>query len=78
MDILFLTQILPYPPDAGPRVKTWHVLRYLAGRGHRITLVSYVRPDETPHLPAVEALCARVVPVPIRRSRMLAREWRTA
>jgi len=70
LNILVLTQILPYPPDAGPRVKTWHVLQYLAQRGHRVTLVSYVRPDETPHLPAVRAICDRVIPVPIQRSRL--------
>lgn len=74
LHILFLTQILPYPPDSGPRVKTWHVLRYLAEKGHRITLVTYLRPDEAPHLPAVEGLGVRVIPVPIRRSR-LADAW---
>lgn len=46
MRILFLTQIIPYPPDAGPRVKTWHVLRYLAAQGHEVTLVSFVRPEK--------------------------------
>ena len=46
MRILFLTQIIPYPPNAGPRVKTWHVLRYLAQRGHEVTLASFVRPEE--------------------------------
>jgi glycosyltransferase involved in cell wall biosynthesis len=72
MRILLLTQILPYPPDAGPRVKTWHVLRHLARRGHHLTLASFIRHDERQHLPAVEAICP-VVPVPLRRSR-----WRDA
>jgi len=70
MHILFLTQILPYPPDAGPRVKTWHVLRYLAGLGHRITLVSFVRSEEMDHLGALEGVCSQVHTVPIRRSRL--------
>jgi glycosyltransferase involved in cell wall biosynthesis len=69
MRILMLTQILPYPPDAGPRVKTWHVLRYLAGRGHRVRLVSFVRPEEEPYLPVVREVCEDVVAVPLRRSR---------
>lgn len=69
MHILLLTQILPYPPDAGPRIKTWHVLRYLVDRGHRVTLASFVRPEEEPHLPVLRALCAEVHTVPIRRSR---------
>lgn len=69
MNILFLTQILPYPPDAGPRVKTWHVLRSLAMQGHSVTLISFVRPEEVPHIPALENVCDAVHTVPIRRSR---------
>jgi glycosyltransferase involved in cell wall biosynthesis len=69
MRILFLTQIIPYPPDAGPKVKTWHVLRYLVERGHEVILASFVRPEELPHLPVLQKLCAQVHVVPIRRSR---------
>jgi glycosyltransferase involved in cell wall biosynthesis len=70
MHILFLTQIIPYPPDAGPKVKTWHVLRYLVERGHEVTLASFVRPEERRHIPILESLCAAVHTVPIRRSRL--------
>jgi glycosyltransferase involved in cell wall biosynthesis len=70
MRILFLTQIVPYPPDSGPKVKTWHVLRYLVGAGHRVTLVTFTRPEERPHLARLEQICAEVYPVPIRRSRL--------
>ena len=70
MRILFLTQIVPYPPDAGPKVKTWHGIRYLVEAGHQITMASYVRPDEMQHLPTLEAMCHAVHPVPIRRSRI--------
>lgn len=69
MNILFLTQIVPYPPDAGPKVKTWHVLRYLVEAGHDVTLLTYVREEERQHLPVLENLCRQVVSVPIRRSR---------
>lgn len=70
MNILFLTQIVPFPPDAGPKVKTWHVLRFLAGQGHSVTLVSFVRPEEVPHLPALAEICEAIHAVPIRRSRV--------
>ncbi len=70
MNILFLTQIVPYPPDAGPKVKTYHVLRSLVGQGHSVTLVSFVRPEEVPHVPPLEGLCQTVHVVPIRRSRL--------
>lgn len=69
MHILFLTQIVPYPPDAGPKVKTYHVLRALIGQGHSVTLVSFVRPEEVQHIPALEKICNAVHGVAIRRSR---------
>jgi glycosyltransferase involved in cell wall biosynthesis len=70
MKILFLTQIVPFPPDAGPKVKTYHVIRALAGQGHSVTLVSFVRPEEVQHLPALKEICTAVHAVPIRRSRL--------
>ncbi len=70
MRILFLTQIIPYPPNAGPRVKTWHVLRYLAQRGHEVTLASFVRPEEVEFVPVLERMCTAVHTVPIQRSRV--------
>ena len=70
MRILFLTQIIPYPPNAGPRVKTWHVLRYLVERGHEVSLVSFVRSDEEEYVPVLRQHCAAVYTVPIHRSRV--------
>jgi glycosyltransferase involved in cell wall biosynthesis len=70
MKILFLTQIVPFPPDAGPKVKTWHVLRALVGQGHSVTLVSFIRPEEQQHVSTLEELCEAVHVVPIRRSRL--------
>jgi len=68
--ILFLTQIIPFPPDAGPKVKTYHVIRALVGQGHSVTLVSFVRPEEVQHIPALQELCNAVYSVPIHRSRV--------
>jgi len=70
MHILFLTQILPYPPDSGPKVKTWHVLKYLSQSGHKITLASFIRPEEEPYISTLREICAQVHGVPIRRSRL--------
>ena len=45
-DILFLTQVLPYPLDAGPKVRGYHMLRRLAGRTHQVcTGVCVIFPD---------------------------------
>jgi hypothetical protein len=37
MKVLLLTQVLPYPPDSGPKVKTWNLIKHLAVRDHRGT-----------------------------------------
>jgi glycosyltransferase involved in cell wall biosynthesis len=70
MHILFLTQIVPYPPDAGPKVKTWNVIRYLVGLGHKVTLVTFVRPEEENQVGHLEKLCHQVYTVAMRRSRV--------
>lgn len=70
MHILFLTQIVPYPPDAGPKVKTWHVLRYLLDRGDRVTLVSFVRSEEEKYLPTLQEQGLEVISIPMHRSRV--------
>ena len=70
MRILFLTQVLPYPLDAGPKVRAYYVLRYLAERGHRLTLLSFVRPSDTREgLDHLRTFCEEVVTVPMPRSR---------
>ncbi len=66
--ILFLTQVLPYPLDAGPKIRAYYVLRYLSG-AHNITLLTFVRPTDPPE--AIEHLrqyCSRVETVMMNRS----------
>ncbi len=70
MNILFLTQILPYPPDAGPKFKTWQVLRYLMDNGHTVTLISMIRPEDEKFCHVIEKLVTAFYPVKIQRSRM--------
>lgn len=71
MRILFLTQIIPYPPDAGPKVKTWQVLRYLNECGHQVILASFIRPEEMDYVEPLRQICADVYTIPLRRSRFL-------
>jgi len=68
--ILFLTQIIPFPPDAGPKVKTFHVIKALVRQGHTVTLISFVRPEEVQYIPALKEICESVHGVPIYRSRI--------
>ena len=69
MRVLLLTQVLPYPPDSGPKVKTYYVLKYLAQQ-HQVTLVSFVRSEDKPeYIRHLETLCERVITVPITRAK---------
>jgi len=67
MKVLLLTQVLPYPPDSGPKVKTYNVIKYLSRR-HEITLVSFIRAGESRHVGELARFCARVHTVEMRRS----------
>lgn len=70
MKILFLTQVLPYPLDAGPKVRAYYVLRHLA-QTHEITLVSFVRATDTPAaLDHLRGYCSAVHTVPMPRSKL--------
>jgi len=66
MNVLFLTQVLPFPPDSGPKVKTWNVLKCLA-RTHQLTLVSFVRGDQTDAVARLRSICHEVHFVPMKR-----------
>jgi hypothetical protein len=47
MRLLFLTRVLPFPLDAGPKVRAYYTLRCLAEQGHALTLVSFVRKSDS-------------------------------
>jgi polysaccharide biosynthesis protein PslH len=65
--VVLLTQVLPYPPDSGPKVKTFYVLKYLA-RQHQVTLVSFVRGDQSEQVKALKQYCQDIYTMPMRRS----------
>ena len=59
-NVLFLAHRLPYPPNKGDKIHTYHVLSHLAQR-HRVLLGCFVDdPDDDQHLPQVRKLCAEV------------------
>lgn len=67
--ILFLTQVLPYPLDAGPKIRAYYTLRYLA-QYHVITLVSFIRPDDPESaITHLRQYCRKVYTMPMIRSR---------
>ncbi|MFB3904156.1 MAG: glycosyltransferase family 4 protein [Acidobacteriota bacterium] len=69
MRILFLTQVLPLPLDAGPKIRAYYVLRHLAEAGHEISLLSFLRRDDPPAaIQSLKKLCRVVETVPMVRS----------
>jgi glycosyltransferase involved in cell wall biosynthesis len=69
MRVLFLSQVLPYPLDAGPKARSYFVLRHLAA-AHQVTLLTFVRDTDRPEYVAhMESICHRVHTIPMRRSR---------
>ena len=59
-NVLFLVHRLPYPPNKGDKVRSFHLLKHLAAR-HRVFLGTFIDdPDDARHLPTVRAYCADV------------------
>ena len=57
-NILYLVHRLPFPPNKGDKVRSYHLLKHLAQR-HKIFLGTFVDdPDDERYLPDVQALCA--------------------
>lgn len=71
-DIAFLAHRLPYPPDRGDRIRSWHVLKALAN--HAPVHVFALLDDEAdrPHVPIVERVAASVTVVHRRKSKLAA------
>ncbi|MDQ6646376.1 MAG: TIGR03087 family PEP-CTERM/XrtA system glycosyltransferase [Pseudomonadota bacterium] len=64
--ILFLCHRLPWPPDKGDKIRSYHVLQRLAERYH-VYLGTFVDdPADWQHVAAVEAMCAGVCIRPLK------------
>ncbi|MCP4357462.1 MAG: glycosyltransferase [Chloroflexi bacterium] len=71
MRILYLSQLVPYPADAGPKVRIYHVLQYLAHAGHEVTLAAFCRENDTlEQIDHMRQYCTAVYTVLMRRSRL--------
>lgn len=60
-ETLFLAHRIPYPPDRGDKIRSWHLLKHLAARG-RVHLACFADDEaDLAHLPALrEALGGRL------------------
>lgn len=60
MKILYLVHRLPYPPNKGDKVRSYHLLKHLAAR-HEVHLGTFIDdPEDEPYLPRVQEFCASV------------------
>ena len=65
-DLLFLAHRIPYPPNKGDKIRSYHFLRGLAER-YRVHLGAFVDdPDDWQHEGELRKVCASVRLVPIR------------
>jgi sugar transferase (PEP-CTERM/EpsH1 system associated) len=56
-DLLFLAHRIPYPPNKGDKIRSWNILRHLAGR-YRVHLGCFVDDaDDWRHLDTVREVC---------------------
>lgn len=68
-DLLYLVHRMPYPPNKGDKVRSYHLLKHLAER-HRVHLGTFVDdPDDWQHLDALRAICADVCALPLHPKR---------
>jgi sugar transferase (PEP-CTERM/EpsH1 system associated) len=70
-DLLVLVHRIPYPPNKGDKIRSFHIIRYLA-RHYRIHLAAFVDdPGDMRYIHDVESMCASTCLLPL--SPMLAR-----
>jgi len=74
MQILLLAQVLPYPPDSGPKIKTYGTVQALAA-AHDVTVVAFSRSaadqERAKHLAATCGCAVHTVPLQRGRKRDL-------
>ena len=64
-NLLYLVHRLPYPPNKGDKLRSYHLLKHLVQR-HRIYLGTFVDdPDDWQHLDVLRGLCAEVFALPL-------------
>lgn len=74
--ILFLAHRIPYPPDKGDKIRSWHILAHLAKR-HRVYLGCYVDdPEDRKHLPFLSDVCEEVKAIDLSPGRAKIRSLR--
>jgi sugar transferase (PEP-CTERM/EpsH1 system associated) len=62
-DLLFLSQRIPYPPDKGDKIRSFHILRHLAER-YRVNLGCFFDdPNDAKYIAPLQDICGNVFAV---------------
>ena len=73
MRILYLAHRIPYPPNKGDKIRSYHHVRHLAAR-HDVHLIAFVdAPEDARGAEALRAFCRDVVLVPLDKRVALCR-----
>ena len=72
MNILLLSHRVPFPPNKGEKIRTFHQIQHLSELGHQIHLFSpFEDPTELAHFKALdEKLCQSVTAAPLKNKTM--------
>ncbi|MGE3175384.1 MAG: TIGR03087 family PEP-CTERM/XrtA system glycosyltransferase [Planctomycetota bacterium] len=70
MKTLFLCQRVPYPPDRGDRITTWHLLQHMLARGDEVRLGCFQEePGDAAAVAFLRGRCAEVAAPTLSRGR---------
>ncbi|MEE8170780.1 MAG: TIGR03087 family PEP-CTERM/XrtA system glycosyltransferase, partial [Phycisphaerae bacterium] len=71
--ILYLTHRIPFPPDKGDKIRSYHWLKHLASR-HDVFLACFIDDArDRRHVLALRTLCRDVLAIPVSSARMMRR-----
>lgn len=71
-ELLFIAHRVPYPPNKGDKIRSYHALRHLAAR-HRVHLCAFVDdPADLAHEQVLRKICAsvRLIPLNVQVARL--------
>ncbi|MBI3774861.1 MAG: TIGR03087 family PEP-CTERM/XrtA system glycosyltransferase [Gammaproteobacteria bacterium] len=69
LDLLLLVHRIPYPPDKGDKIRSYHLLKHLASQ-YRVHLGTFIDDvDDWRHVDTVKALCAETCFVKLQPTR---------
>jgi len=69
MRILYVAHRIPYPPDKGDKIRSFHQVQYLARRNEIWCAFFVDRPEDMKYVQVLRQWCAFVAPIPFMRSK---------